>query len=345
MKRYVLGVDIGATKTHALIADETGRARGFGQAGPGNYQGVGYDGMTQALRQATAQALAMAGLSIDQIAGAGLGIGGYDWPSQRAQMIQAIHTAGVCAPLEIVNDAVLGLLAGAAEGWGVALVAGTSNNCRGRDRNGREGRVTGEGTRFGEYGGASELVMKAVHAVAAAWARRGEATRLTEAFVELTGARDTEDLLEGLALERFSLGAEVAPIIFEVARAGDRVAQEVIGWAGRELGDLAVGVIRQLNFEHQSFDVVLLGSLFNGGAALTEPLRATIHAVAPGARLTRLAAPPVVGGVLLAMQQANLDPARSRETLLYTFSEKSHLEHDGTGLRTVTAVGGMVEPA
>ena len=31
---YFLGIDIGGTKSHALIADEEGRAVGFGQAGP-----------------------------------------------------------------------------------------------------------------------------------------------------------------------------------------------------------------------------------------------------------------------------------------------------------------------
>src|SRR5690349_12508116 len=76
MTRCFLGVDIGATKTHALVADEDGRALGFGQAGPGNYQVVGYPGMTEALNLATAQALAAAGVAAEQLAGAGLGVGG-----------------------------------------------------------------------------------------------------------------------------------------------------------------------------------------------------------------------------------------------------------------------------
>ena len=33
--KYFLGVDIGGTKSHALIADENGQAVGFGQAGAG----------------------------------------------------------------------------------------------------------------------------------------------------------------------------------------------------------------------------------------------------------------------------------------------------------------------
>ena len=71
--------------------------------------------------------------------------------------------------------------------------------------------------------------------------------------------------------------------------------------------DLAVGVIRQLNFENLQFDVVLIGSLFNGGALLIDAVRRTVCAVARGAHLKRLSAPPVIGAVLLGMEQAGVD--------------------------------------
>src|SRR5512136_56265 len=103
MKRYFLGVDVGGTKTHALIADESGQASGFGEAGPGNHEGVGYDGLAAALQIAIEQALARAGISRRQIAGAGFGVGGYDWPSEREPTLRAIGTLGIHAPLEAVN--------------------------------------------------------------------------------------------------------------------------------------------------------------------------------------------------------------------------------------------------
>ena len=98
----------------------------------------------------------------------------------------------------------------------------------------------------------------------------------------------------------------------------DLMARRVIEWAGRELGGLANGVIRQLGFESLDFDVVLVGSLYEGGPLLTDAMRQTVHAVAPGARFVRLTAPPVVGGVLLGMEQVGLNGRAVRERLIET---------------------------
>jgi N-acetylglucosamine kinase-like BadF-type ATPase len=316
VKGYFLGIDVGGTKSHALIADEEGQAAGFGEDGAGNYEVVGWDGLQRTLEAVTEKALSSAGLERSQIVGAGFGIAGYDWPGEREPTVEAIEALGLGAPYALANDATIGLVAGASEGWGVVVVAGTSNNCRGRDREGRTGRMTGCGPWFGEYGGAGELVAKAVQSVGLAWTKRGPETGLGEAFGRLTGAADVADLLEGLYLGRYQLSAEAAPLVFQVAAEGDGVAQEVVRWAGRELGSLAVGVIRQLGFEEQSFEVVLAGSLYDGGPMLTEAMQETIAAVAPGARLVRLTAPPVVGGVLLGMEQAGLRPGPVRERLM-----------------------------
>jgi N-acetylglucosamine kinase-like BadF-type ATPase len=323
--RYFLGVDTGGTKSHALVADDRGRALGFGQGGPGNPEGIGYDGLAEVLRLIAQEALAAAGITADEIAGAGFGIGGYDWPSQREPILQAIGRTGLKAPLEIVNDSIIGLLAGASEGWGVAVVAGTSCNCWGRDRERREGRMTGFSW-LGEAAGGGELVLKAIQAVALEWTRRGPPTRLTQAFVELTHTRDVEDLLEGLTLGRVHLDAEAAPLVFRVAADGDPVAGELILWAGRELGSMANGVIRQLGFEALAFEVVLAGSFFNGSPLLAETMRESIHALAPGARLVRLTAPPVVGGVLLGMEQAGADGLTLREAVIKSTLEMLEME-------------------
>ena len=316
MAQFFLGVDVGGTKCHALLADEHGRVLGFSEGGPGNHEEVGYNGLEKALQEVTQKALRSTSLTPDQIAGAGFGIAGYDWPSERQQTLKAITTLGLTAKIEAVNDAIVGLLAGASQGWGVAVVAGTGSNCWGWDLERHTAHLTGCGSRFGEYGGAGNLIEKAVEAIALEWSRRGGPTQLTPAFIKAAGATHATDLIEGLSQGRYVIGPSLAPIVIRVAGQGDPVARGLLRWMGRELGDQARGVIRQLQIEDMEFEVVLVGSLYDGNPLMVDAMRETIQTLAPEARLVRLAAPPVVGGVLLAMEQCGLDILSIRDVLI-----------------------------
>lgn len=304
--RYFAGFDLGGTKTHIVIADETGRAVGFGEAGPGNHEGVGYEGMYQAMAGALNAALKSAGLKKEDIAGVGYGLAGYDWPSEKPKMTEVLDRLGLSAPYEMVNDAIPGLVAGAEEGWGVAVISGTGCNCRGWDKDHtHEGRVTGYGTLVGEAAGSSELVTQAMKMVCFEWVQRGPKTALTPMFMEAIGASSLEDLLEMYTQRPLLIGAEYAPRIFEIARQGDPVAMDLIRWAGQELGEMVNGVIRQLGFENLTFDVVLVGGMFEGGPMLIEPMREIIQKLAPHTRLVRLTVPPVIGSVLIGMEKGH----------------------------------------
>lgn len=84
---------------------------------------------------------------------------------------------------------------------------------------------------------------------------------------------------------------------------------------------MAIGVIRQLSFESLSFEMVLAGSFFNGSPLLAETIRETIHPVAPGARLVRLYVPPVVGAVVLGMEQGGIESSALRPVLIQSAEE------------------------
>ena len=316
MSAYFLGVDIGNSKSHAVIAGEAGEVVGVAATGPGSWEAIGWEAAGQVMRALVGEALARAGLRSGQIAGAGFGLAGYDWPEDRAPYEAIVRSLGLGGPFELVNDALLGLLIGAAEGWGVCVSAGTSCNSYGRDRAGRIGRMTGHSGWFGEAAGAYEIVVRARQKVAHQWTRRGPETALSEAFVSLCGASDVEDLLAGLVRGRYRLGPEHAPLVFEVAAAGDAVAQGIITWAGEQLGDLARGVIRQLELEEERFEVVLSGSVYDNHPALAQLTGREIQTLAPGARTVRLQAPPVLGGVILGMQEAGVGTVPVRAHLL-----------------------------
>ena len=312
----LLGVDVGNTKTHALITDISGSVVGLGKAGCANHEVIGIEGFAAELTAAVEDALHSAGLVTADISAMGFGIAGYDWPSQVPIMETAIQSLGINCPYLYVNDAVIGLIAGSSEGWGVAVDAGTGNNVRGRDQHGKEGRITGNSIRFGEIGGAGELVWRAMVAVTYAWTKRGPKTRLTQLMMEFAEVESEDALIEALATDQVDLSPSLAIEVFSLAAAGDPVAQEVVQESAHELAENTVAVIRQLAFQKRNFEIVLIGSVFKAGELYIQPFRERIHQFAPHAHLINLKVPPVVGAVLLAAEAAGLGPASLRQHLL-----------------------------
>ncbi|HSL31042.1 MAG TPA: BadF/BadG/BcrA/BcrD ATPase family protein [Anaerolineales bacterium] len=316
--KYFLGIDVGSSKTHALIVDETGQCAGFGKSGGGNHQSVGYEGLAGVLQASFQAAQAMAAIDMHQIVGAGFGVAGYDFPSDREPHLQVIASLGLTCPVEVVNDGMNGLLAGATRGIGVNVTAGSSNNCRGRNQHGREGRIVGNGILFGEFGGAYEIAARGLQMVNYAWIKRSRPTLLTQVYLEATGARDEIELMEGLSNHRYHLSPHLAVKVIETARAGDAAARDVLHWAGEELGWLAVAVARQLDMEGMEVEIVQSGSIFKAGDLITTPMRELVLKHCPKAELLPLEGPPVVGAVILGMEQTNFDGYAVRDNMVRT---------------------------
>ena len=316
--KFFLGIDVGSSKTHALIVDETGQCVGFGRAWGGNYQSVGYEGLKDVLKGSFDGALEMSGVEKADIAGAGFGVAGYDFPSDREGHLRAIAALGLSCPVEVVNDGWNGLFAGAARGIGVNVTAGSSNNCRGRNKARKEGRIVGNGTRFGEYGGGIEIAEKALQMVNYAWIKRIAPTALTKVLLEATTAKDEMDLMEGLSNGYYHLFSFIAVEVLNAARNGDGAACDVIQWAGEELGWLAVAVARQIEMENEEVEIVQSGSIFEAGEIITKPMSDLVLKHCPRAKLIRLDGPPVVGAVILGMEQACFDGYALRDVMVRT---------------------------
>ena len=319
--KYFLGIDVGSSKTHALIVDEKGHCVGFGKSGGGNHQGVDYNGLAKVLQESFAQAHEMSGVDLAHVAGAGFGVAGYDFPSDREEHLKAISTLGLSCPVEVVNDGMNGLLAGATRGIGVNVTAGSSNNARGRNKAGKEGRIVGNGIMFGEYGGAYEIMARGLQMVNHAWIKRSPPTALTNIYIEALGAKNEMDLMEGLSNEQYHLFPYLAIKVMDAAREGDAAACDVLQWAGEELGWLAVAVARQIEMENEVVEIIQAGSVFEAGEIIMKPMRDIVLKYCPKAKLIRLDGPPVVGAVILGMEQVNFNGYEIRDNMIRTAKE------------------------
>ena len=130
---YVMGVDVGGSKTHCVIADENGIsiAEGFGRAG--NYQVCGVETASDSMCTAVEAALQAAGASLEDIAYAVFGISGADEPEDFEVLTPMVRKIMGDTPFQIVHDAWIGLRTGTEDYVGVVSICGTGAGHAGRN--------------------------------------------------------------------------------------------------------------------------------------------------------------------------------------------------------------------
>lgn len=324
-----LGLDVGGSKTHALVCDEHGQMLALGTGPGGNPEIVGYEGLTLAMQTALQIACQLAGIKKEEIKAAGFGIAGYDWPFQYADTLESVRVLGLSSEkLIIENDAVPPIYAGTTHFWGIAACVGTGNNVRGLDENGRTGRITGNSAAFGEYGGAAEIMQLVLQRLAWMWTGREKETPLADVVIQDCNASSLGDLIEGLVAGRFALKASQVPLVVQAALDGDRMANEILAWNAQELAESVLAVAGQLDLILKPFEVLMSGHLFVNCEVYQQVFMDRVSSTARQAIFKQYSAPPVVGAVLMAMQAEGLEIGILRQALLTSFLDASGLENE-----------------
>jgi N-acetylmuramic acid 6-phosphate etherase len=258
-----LGIDGGGSHTMALLARlDDGSVVGHGEAGPSNLHTVGLEGASRALDDAVDRAFADAGRSRGPVAVACLGLAGAGREEDRALLLDWAARVDLADAVEVTTDAALLVAEGTPEGWGVAVVAGTGSIAYGLDENGREARAGGWGPFLGDEGSGYGLALEALRAVARAADGRDPPTQLQERLLTALGLRQPQELIRYVhgGADRAALAA-LAPVVLEVAEAGDRTAQQVVLNGAQELARAIEVVTDELGFDRQHLPLALAGGL------------------------------------------------------------------------------------
>jgi N-acetylglucosamine kinase len=97
--------------------------------------------------------------------------------------------------------------------------------------------------------------------------------------------------------------ASFCPVVVQSAVQGDWMAIEILDLAGQELGKLATAVIRRLGMEQDVFAVVPFGGVFRAGKWVLDSFTNTIQSSAARTRVIQPRYEPVIGAVLLALNE------------------------------------------
>ncbi len=306
---YALGVDGGATKTLALLMDETCQAMGFGQAGPSNHQTCGMKGAMQEIERASRSACDELGLSSDDVEVGYFCLAGADLPEDYVMLQEALENLSLSQSVIVRNDSMAALRAGLKRSWGIVVICGTGFNAAGRAPDGQEIQLLGLGPISGDWGGGGHLAQEMIRFVMRAWDGRGKNTLLTDLVLEAVGAPSIEDLISRLYHEEIDQQQinNLVPLLFEAAEMGDEVARELIVQMGTEVGVTAKTLITRLSLQEKDVEVVLGGSVFKGkGSLFLDTIAQVVREEAPRAQIVRPRYEPVVGAALLAIESLGL---------------------------------------
>jgi len=313
----VLAVDGGNSKTDVALIAADGTVLGTARGPTCSHQQVGIEAGMAQLAALVGRAADVSGVPGDRpIADIGVyGLAGADFPSDIRLLTRALGDQGFAERDVVLNDTFIALRAGTRRPWGIALICGQGINACAVAPDGRSARFDGVGDISGDWGGGGSLGSAAVAAAVRGRDGRGERTVLERFVPAHFGLRSPAELTRALYFDRVSelRLSELSPLIFDAAANGDAVARSIVDRLADELVAMARALIRRLRLSRLDPEVVLAGGVFRTQEpAFHERLEIGIHAVAPNARLVRLAAAPVLGAALIGLDRlagGTTDPA------------------------------------
>lgn len=294
--RYVVGIDSGGTKTVGLLADETGQVLAKARGGGANLVIHGELAVEKVLYQVIEDLE-----SPGPLAAICLGMAGVDRPEEKELIQVLLRRLGLRKNIRIVNDALIALVAGAPEGMGIVVSAGTGSIAYGVDPGGETARSGGWGYLLGDEGSAFWLGHAAVRQGVRAVDGRGPATTLFERISKKLDLDVPDGLVKWFYDQELSRDrvAKLASVVQEAADDGDVAANSLLDQAAQHLARAARAVDRKLTFT-ESYPLVLAGGAFLACPSLFERVENNLDL--PKAKVVRLDKEPATGAVTLALE-------------------------------------------
>jgi len=259
MSRIVLGMDVGGTKTHAVLVEESGKVLGEGVGGAGNINFIPLEMAEASFTEAIEEARKQAGIERLEAELAIIGI------EPQPDPLKPCITR-LARPKKILRkeEGECSLVGGLVEKVGLALIVGTGSVAWGRNAEGKT-HVTSCWGPIGDEGSAYWLAQKGLNAAFYAEDRRGPYTRMharvleklgggTEIRKKITLLYTTQDFRKEVA--------DYAKIVTELATADppDMVMKQIVDEGAEHIAHMAATCAEVLGLHRGPYKVVA-GSL------------------------------------------------------------------------------------
>lgn len=300
---YILGIDQGGSKTHAVLSDGEGRILGMGKSYGACHSSSSLEYAMGAILEASDQALGACGVTRKDIGVVVGGLTGIDWDYEAALLEKSLREPFSSADVQVVNDSIIAMRAATRRDRCGILCAGSGLNCAVQNME--------ECFAYGfyipdEYQGGCSLGKKAVQSVFDSHMGLLPETTLTERILDYFHADTVDKLLfmrvKGRIENNDYLNLPI--IIEEEACAGDLVAADIWKNYGNVIAGFLVARIKKMGIADQDVDIVLSGSIFKCKfQEFQRTVKEEILRNVPNANIIEARYEPVMGAVTMALQR------------------------------------------
>lgn len=306
MGRIVLGMDIGGTKSHAVLMDETGKVLGEGVGGAGNINFIPLEMAEESFTEAITAAQKSARIKKLKTDFAAIGI-----EPQPDPLVPCLKR--VAHPKKIMRrkEGECSLVGGLADNVGVALIAGTGSVGWGRNAAGETHETSCWGP-IGDEGSAYWLAERGLNAAFCAEDKRGPYTKMHEKVLEKLGGvsniRDNITLLYTSQDFRKEV-SQYARLVMDLATASspDPVMRDIVDEGAELLAHILATCAEVLGLQTGSYKVAATGSLVTKVPYYFDQVQTRLQKRHPGATMVLPRFSPGVGAALIALAEVGVE--------------------------------------
>lgn len=308
----VLGIDAGATKTTAAIGT-AGKIIGIGKSGSANIHTTASKDIIKHLRAAVEVAWKLNKVpGAEKFSSIVVGMAGIDSPQDQMTAEKLVMQAlqpwlSSHTKLRVVNDIHIVRRSGSNNPYGVALIAGTGTHAFGITKQGDIAYAGGLEYILSDEGSGYDMGLKVLRAAVKSADGRTKHTHLEDAVLKkyhIKSVRALERIVYHSQKFDKSDIAKLAKLVDEFAATGDWRAKEIINETLHELVALVGAVISRLHLQHDIFDIVIVGGVFEiSSVPFVSRFTSAIKKIAPRAGVVMPEHPPVWGAIRLAQDQ------------------------------------------
>jgi len=299
---FLIGIDGGGTKTHAVLTNLNGEKLFECFGGPSNFLILGTEKVAETILTLVETCKNYLNISYNEISSVFVGTTGAGRRTD-AELLEKdfqfyLNSKNISIRnFRVESDARIALEGAFSGKPGSILIAGTGSIIFGKDKDGNIHRVGGFGRFLGDEGSGYSIGRKALTAIAKSFDGRSGTTFLSELISEKFGISTSEKLITEVYKNNFDIAA-VTPLVLQAAEIKDETAVRIIE---EETDELLLHLkAMQEKIKEDILLVAFIGGILNSRNIYSELFTKKIKAQIPNCVVKAPDYPPEYGAILMA---------------------------------------------